>query len=244
METAFYTTRKPLQQYLPQARPLVAARETGHTGNCYYSIGYLHQPHFIFISPEIQSLLGYEPITVNRLFLHTIVHPDDQQWVLQSEQVIKRFFNPLTTAQAIRYKAQYDYRVRRADGNYIRLLHQLLIMEADATGPFIKTLCLHTDISQFKKEGMPALSFIGSDGAPSYPNINVTPGTACGEERLTRRETEILTLLQEGRDSKEIADRLYIARTTVDTHRKNMLKKAGVPSTTKLIAMALKKGWL
>jgi hypothetical protein len=42
---------------------------------------------------------------------------------------------------------------------------------------------------------------------------------------FTRREKEVLQLLDQGQSSKIIADELNISKSTVDTHRKNLLKK-------------------
>ena len=42
---------------------------------------------------------------------------------------------------------------------------------------------------------------------------------------LTRRETELLTLLAEGLSDKEIATKLHIATQTVKTHLQNIYKK-------------------
>lgn len=42
---------------------------------------------------------------------------------------------------------------------------------------------------------------------------------------LSKREKEILQLIGEGKTSQEIADTLFIGKTTVDTHRKNIIKK-------------------
>lgn len=52
---------------------------------------------------------------------------------------------------------------------------------------------------------------------------------------FTRREKEILRLLAVGKTSWEIADELHISKDTVDTHRRNILKKSGYKSITKLI---------
>ena len=48
--------------------------------------------------------------------------------------------------------------------------------------------------------------------------------------RLTRREREVLQLLAEGADTKEIADRLTLSSTTVRNHVQNVLEKLGVHS--------------
>ena len=46
--------------------------------------------------------------------------------------------------------------------------------------------------------------------------------------RLTPREKEILILLARGLNNPRIADRLYISRQTVETHRKNINRKLGI----------------
>lgn len=56
---------------------------------------------------------------------------------------------------------------------------------------------------------------------------------------LTRREKEILGLIASGMTNNEIAARLFVSSTTVDTHRKNLLAKFDVKNTASLIKMAV-----
>ena len=58
---------------------------------------------------------------------------------------------------------------------------------------------------------------------------------------LTRRETEILRLIAEGRTSIQISKELNISKLTVDTHRKNIHKKLGVDSYTGLLKYAIEQ---
>jgi len=55
---------------------------------------------------------------------------------------------------------------------------------------------------------------------------------------LTRREKEVLALIAEGLTNHDIAEKLFISTTTVDTHRKNLLAKFEVKNTATLIRMA------
>jgi DNA-binding CsgD family transcriptional regulator len=59
----------------------------------------------------------------------------------------------------------------------------------------------------------------------------------------TPRELEILLCLRQGMSSKQIADALFIAKNTVDTHRQNMLRKWHLPNTAALLHMAMSAGW-
>lgn len=55
---------------------------------------------------------------------------------------------------------------------------------------------------------------------------------------ITRREKEVLSLISEGLTNNQIATKLFISITTVDTHRKNLLAKFEAKNTATLIRMA------
>ncbi len=59
---------------------------------------------------------------------------------------------------------------------------------------------------------------------------------------LTRRETEILQLLAEGRRAKEIAGMLNISVKTVQTHRRNIMDKLDIRNIAQLTKYAIDKG--
>lgn len=58
-------------------------------------------------------------------------------------------------------------------------------------------------------------------------------------QQLTKRESEILSLISQAQTNKDIASELYISPETVSVHRKNIMRKLGVNSTASLIKFAL-----
>lgn len=56
---------------------------------------------------------------------------------------------------------------------------------------------------------------------------------------LTKREKEVLELIAEGLTNQEIATRLFLNCTTVDSHRKNMLTKFNAKNTAALVRIAV-----
>ena len=56
---------------------------------------------------------------------------------------------------------------------------------------------------------------------------------------LTRREKEVLGLIADGLTNNEIAEKLFISSTTVDTHRKNLLAKFEAKNIAALVKMAV-----
>lgn len=56
---------------------------------------------------------------------------------------------------------------------------------------------------------------------------------------LTRREKEVMLLIAEGSTNVEIAEKLFVSVSTVDTHRKNLLLKMKARNTASLVKIAI-----
>ena len=59
---------------------------------------------------------------------------------------------------------------------------------------------------------------------------------------LTAREREVLQLLAEGKNIKQIASCLIISTKTVETHRQHIMDKLNTRSTAELTKYAIKEG--
>jgi len=59
---------------------------------------------------------------------------------------------------------------------------------------------------------------------------------------FNEREKEIICLICEGLTNKEIADRMFLSRRTIETHRENIKDRIGEPSTAALIVYAIRNG--
>ncbi len=55
---------------------------------------------------------------------------------------------------------------------------------------------------------------------------------------LTRREKQVLELIADGCTTQEIADKLFVSVTTVETHRKNLLAKLDAKNVASMIRIA------
>lgn len=91
------------------------------------------------------------------------------------------------------------------------------------------------------------------NGGQKYLSSNVTDAVidgfvnGDGEEatvmtQLGAREREILQLIAEGYTSGEIAGQLHISTNTVDTHRRNIMKKLDLHSVADLTRYAIREG--
>ena len=59
---------------------------------------------------------------------------------------------------------------------------------------------------------------------------------------LGRREREVLALLADGKSSSEIAARLHIAVSTVEVHRRNIMRKLDLHNVAELTKYAIREG--
>jgi len=61
-------------------------------------------------------------------------------------------------------------------------------------------------------------------------------------DQLTAREHEVLALITEGLSNREIAERLVLSRSTVQTHYYHILEKLGLQSRVELVKYAIRHG--
>jgi DNA-binding CsgD family transcriptional regulator len=214
-----------------------------HVGDYYYYVFNVKTSEFEFISPEIEKVLGYPPHTMNLKSFMESIHPEDVHWMLNFEARIVRFFSTLRTDQILKYKTRYDYRLRKKDGEYIRILQQVVTIQFDGiANGLLRTFGVHTDITFLKKAGRPICSLIGLGGEPSYIDIDVDKIFTASQTVITDREKQILHLIIEGESTKTIANTLSISSHTVHQHRKNLLRKTGSTNTAHLIKKAIQGG--
>ena len=64
----------------------------------------------------------------------------------------------------------------------------------------------------------------------------------CEPTDLSPREFQVLKLITKGKKTVEIADNLNVSVHTINSHRKNMLKKLNLNSPTELVVYAIESG--
>jgi DNA-binding NarL/FixJ family response regulator len=65
---------------------------------------------------------------------------------------------------------------------------------------------------------------------------------SCEPSELSPREFEVLQLITKGHKTAEIADKLHVSVHTINSHRKNILKKLNIKSPAELIVYAMESG--
>lgn len=212
-------------------------------GDYYHFIFNVYNGDFENISPSLFKVLGYKPQTMTVGFFLEKIHPQDQSYFLNFEKTVVEFFNKIPAEKIPRYKIQYDFRIKNANNNYVRILHQLVVLQHNGN-VLERSFGLHTDISHIKIEGIPLFSIIGLDDEPSFFNIQPKSFFEPSFELLSKREREVLRFIVEGKTSDKIANNLSISIHTVNSHRKHILEKTNTKTATELVVKSINEGWI
>jgi two-component system nitrate/nitrite response regulator NarL len=108
------------------------------------------------------------------------------------------------------------------------------MLRAGAKGYILKNSSL--------KELLNAIRLVaaGEEYYDSSISINTTAKTT-RDNPLTARQIDILKLIAQGKTNQEIGEILFIGKTTVETHRKNMIRALNLHGAGELLRYALEK---
>ena len=142
-----------------------------------------------------------------------------------------------------KYKFAYDYRLKTREGSYKRVQQQIVPIYYFPEGG-VRTLVIFTDLTHLNITGIPKLSFIGMEGAPSYYNVHQQDEFLKSLNIFTKKEQEILGLVVQGLTSQAIAQKMNRSIFTIRNHRKRILEKSGCGNVQELLVKAVREGWV
>jgi DNA-binding CsgD family transcriptional regulator len=217
----------------------------------------LYQRKYAFLTSSFKFLLGYdreEALGQGPEYFYRRMPDEDLEAVLDTVTRTLRFLYGLSPQERKDYKLGFDFRIRRADGQTIRLLQQVVALELDARGNIWLVLAVNDLLAGGSQEtplrrslrnlrnGKSYLFVPEEEGPAASPVGQAGPGARSAE--LTKREIEVLGLVAVGLASREIADRLYISAATVNNHRQRILEKMGVRNSSEAVSYASRLGIL
>ncbi len=207
-----------------------------------------HKYHFM--GKQQESVSGYtndEVMNRGMEFLFSCLHPDEVG-ILQEEiyPKIASTLRELSQKEDIKKTVtQFNYRFKTKSGMYNNFLEHLYVLETDQAGKpslFLgNIIILRNDVVLPMRltikilQGNGLLGIFFSDTYSSEKPVF---------ENITTRELDILQKLATGKTSKQIGKELSISNHTVDTHRRNLLKKLKCNSVVELTRLAFQNGLL
>lgn len=192
-----------------------------------------------------EHVLGYKDAEVDLPLIYSTWHPEDVPIMARLTEVSGRALTETRpVVKPFEASLMVDYRVRKANGQYIKVLRHTSVFEAhEEHGRAISTFSICKDISSIKSSNHIGWQFDGlavDRMGLRYLN-ELRPQL---QYRPTAREMDIIQLLALGRSSKLIAVELSISLHTVNTHRRNLMERSGTRNVAELMNMAKEQGWV
>jgi DNA-binding CsgD family transcriptional regulator len=137
-------------------------------------------------------------------------------------------------------------RYRRKDGKPLCLFSQGAPLHYDEAHNFSYTFNFVQNVAHLMKKDFPhywiRLSY--GEQQDQLSTFHSNNKETSNRDLLSTREKEILQLIAEDLDTKEIANRLFISPNTVGNHRSNMIERLGARDTTALVQLAKMTGMI
>ncbi len=202
--------------------------ENTHLIDSYYFIYDCNLNQISFINSAFDTITGYDSTTFKIDDLIEHMHPDDRDYFFSCEEKDLAFKNNLSYNENFNYLFSYTYRICISTGEYIRIRQTCQALEVSNSGHLTKTLVIHQRIENFDERPI-----------NDHRIYDKTRNIYLDSEncyKLTKRELEVLNLIQEGYNSVDIADKLCTSKFTIDTHRKNILNKTNSANFIELLS--------
>jgi DNA-binding CsgD family transcriptional regulator len=199
---------------------------------------------YTFVSEQAERLLGYPSqnfIKRGIEFTHHLLHPEDAGHLWKLMRHVWQYLLSLPAHRREVHQFSCDYRLRKVDGSYIRLLEKNTILQTDRKGNITHLLGVCTDISEWKKSDIMTACVISSEDDTCLICTSADEQLPVGQ-LLSKRQKEILQLVALGYSSKQIADKLCISFHTVNRHRQNIFDKTGRKNVGELVQYAINNG--
>jgi DNA-binding CsgD family transcriptional regulator len=181
-----------------------------------------------FFTGNVEKLTGYPEKMFRNKGMETsltMIHPDDRPELFRFQKIVFDAFHGLSIPERHTFEFSYTTRwVHRTTQEVIWMTSKVRPYVIDESGNFIMDLHIIVQLFTVPKSKNYDWSYTYSkaDGTKIFVSKNSPIDKAVD---LTSKEREIVDLILEGKESKEISKILNISINTVATHRKNILRK-------------------
>jgi len=198
-----------------------------------------------FFHKGFENALGYQMDKLTADFFVRSIHPADLDMYFDISKALLSFVMQ-HSEHLVPFKSSFNinYRVQKQDGAYVSVLRQSTPFIKNSEGKVEAYISLCTDISDIADDYRVKWHIYGPK-SEQFPYFLKQQTKGHEEEKLfSERELDILKLLGLGYSSTEIAEKLFISNNTVNTHRKNLMRKAHVNKTVDLLFYAKENGFI
>lgn len=198
----------------------------------FFFIADLIEVKILWSSSRSLKMRGIKPGELNPYHVFEATHPDDIERHGKARTKMFNLANELYMAGQGHFVMSTILKIRNPDGNYPDLLFQLYMFHSKLPHKSAYLLLVLTRLDSFNRRKHGYHYYVGNNIRHfRYPDDELL---MIGDP-YTDREFEIIRLIKEGFCSELIAKKLFLSVHTVNTHRKNILSKAGMKNMSDLI---------
>lgn len=205
--------------------------------SCIFTVD-VFKKRYDFASDNFAHIFGYNPTWIKTIrkqgdLLEERIHPDDREQLIGYQIEHGQFIYSLPREERNDYQQIFQMRMLNAHQQYINVISHHQVIQKDKNGKAWMVMGV-IDVSpdQTPTEKIKRTVINKKTGEILVSAIAPT------EQQLTKREKEILLLIQQGFLSKEIAYKLNLSIYTINNHRKNILAKLHANNVIEAINVA------
>jgi len=204
---------------------------------------------FEYVSKNLKACLGFDSNELKELgmrYFWSRIHPEDiDAWLKALNSLMEFTLNEIAEAERKKTNYTWNFRLKNSEGVYVNIIQNTTPLVLDSEGKPIIGLAHYTLIDpKIKMDITASAKLLNSNN--EYETLyfnNFSQKLLQG--KITNRELDIIRLLIINLSSKEISEKLNISSHTVDTHRRNILKKLKISSTGELVGLLkMNQHWL
>lgn len=196
---------------------------------------------FEYVSQNFVTCLGLNAEKLKQKgmrYFWNRIHPEDLESWLQALNELM-IFTLENIPESDRHNANYtwNYRLKNAQDEYVNIIQNTTPLTLDNNYKPIIGLAHYTVLDANLKMDVSASAKLLNDKNEYETVYFNTYAQKLLSGGVSNRERDIIRLLIQDLSSKEIGSRLNISSHTVDTHRRNILKKLNISSTGELVGI-------
>jgi DNA-binding CsgD family transcriptional regulator len=198
----------------------------------------VHQ-NFEFISKNFKACTGLSAekmISGGMDYYWSLFHPEDiPLWLKSLNDLMTFTMTELNDEQRKKMSYTWNYRIKTTNNKYVNIIQNTTPLQFDAHNKPIIGMAHYTVLdSNLKMDICATAKYLNAQN--EYETLFYkNQSTSNLLDLITNRERDIIRLLISKNKSEEISEKLNISKHTVDTHRRNILKKLNIDSTFELM---------
>ncbi|WP_040253842.1 LuxR C-terminal-related transcriptional regulator [Psychroserpens mesophilus] len=196
---------------------------------------------FEYISKNFNACLGLDSkeMSIKGMgYFWSRIHPEDiEGWLAALNQLMEFTMGNIQLTDRDRANYTWNFRLKNKNGIYVNIIQNTTPLMFDSEGKPIIGLAHYTVLDSSIKMKITASAKL-LNAQNEYETIYYNNfSQKLLNDGISNRERDVIRLLLLNHSSKIISEKLSISPHTVDTHRRNILKKLNVSSTGELIGM-------